>query len=738
MQLYINVLVQRQTETPEPLVERVLWIDPTGEHLVTIDINPKNKKAWPVLQEVARLELALAAGDARLIQDDPYQYLRQPDEHFSQEHRDHRDKVWGVVETILKDQKGQDRDGTLFLSHVLGPLVGKAHRTTKINKRIIYGYLRRYWQRGQVKNALLPDYVRCGAPGVERTKHTPGEPKRGGPTLEKTTGHGQTGVNVDETFKEYFRRGYKLFYETGEKFSLQKAYRLTLARFFNRGFEPRNGALVPILPPAHEAPTYYQFWYWYHKERNPVASIIAREGQRAFNLRKRAILGSANRGVQGPGALFQIDATVGDVYLVSKFDRSHIIGRPVIYIIIDVFSRLITGMSVSLEGPSWLGALLALENMAMDKVAFCQEYGYEIKPEDWPSHHLPRAILGDRGEMLSKNSDRLSNAFGIRIDNTPPYRPDWKPIVERNFHLLDDMTIHWAPGTTYDRPERGGHDYRLDARLTLDDLRWLLIDCIIEHNTSHRVSNDVYTEEMFRDGVEPYPRDIWLWGIENRRGRLRMEPPEVIWQNLLPEASASVTEAGIYFQGRHYECPLAHEEGWFVLARSEGNKPVRVHYHPRNANMIYLLPDEDHKGKDPEGKNLLLIPCTLTSRDTRFQGYDCDEIDDFLIRQKLLAKEGITYERQERIAHDIAREQKFQEAIQKTEAALGEASKAERLRISVNRPNERQHEAERPMQPAEIQTNTAPKEGGNEEEDTFELEQLAWLRQQRDGGTSHE
>ena len=28
----------------------------------------------------------------------------------------------------------------------------------------------------------------------------------------------------------------------------------------------------------------------------------------------------------GPGAQFQIDATVGDVYLVSQFDRNNIIG----------------------------------------------------------------------------------------------------------------------------------------------------------------------------------------------------------------------------------------------------------------------------------------------------------------------------------------------------------------------------------------------------------------------------
>lgn len=731
MHIRVNALVQWQTKTAGPLVERVLWIHPAGTHLVTIDISPANKKAWPVMQEWERLGHALAIGNACFISSDPYQHLLQPDTHFPKKHCDKREAIWDVIKTIVQDEHGQDRGGTLFLSHNLGPLVVEAHRMNKINKRIIYGYLRRYWQRGQMKNALLPDYGRCGAPGIERTKHAPGEPKRGAPSLEMQAGQEPTGVNADETVKEYFRRGSSLFYDNQKQATLKKAHLLTLARFFNKGYEWRSGVLVPILPPANESPTYRQFWYWYHKERDPTPSIIAREGQRAFLLRKRAILGSATQGIQGPGALYQLDATVGDTYLVSKFDRSHIIGRPVIYIIIDVFSRLIVGMSVSLEGPSWLGALLALENMATEKVAFCQEYGYDIKSEDWPSHHPPRAILGDRGEMLSKNADRLNNVFGIRIDTTPPYRPDWKPIVERNFQLLDDMVIHWVPGTTYPRRELGGPDYRLDASLTLDDLRWLLIDCIIEHNTTHRVSDEVYTEEMMRDGIEPYPRDIWLWGVENKRGLREPIRPEVIRRNLLPEGAASITEEGIYFQGRHYECQLAHEEDWFVRARDEGNKPIRVHYNPRSANEIYVELD-----KGPDGKDRLPARCTLTPRDARFQGYDSDEIADYFAQQKLQAKEALTYERQERVAHDCLREQKMKEAQQKTAAALGNVSKAERLRISEHRPGERQLEAELAIQLPGTSTMTKAETEGGEEEDAFELEQIAWLRRKRDGGTS--
>lgn len=83
---------------------------------------------------------------------------------------------------------------------------------------------------------------------------------------------------------------------------------------------------------------------------------------------------------------YPIDATIGDVYLRSFYNPSEIIGRPVIYFVIDVFSRMIVGYYVGLEGPSWLGMSTALANAMMDKVSFCAKYEKEITKEDWPCH----------------------------------------------------------------------------------------------------------------------------------------------------------------------------------------------------------------------------------------------------------------------------------------------------------------------------------------------------------------
>ncbi|MDV2887992.1 transposase, partial [Alkalihalophilus pseudofirmus] len=87
----------------------------------------------------------------------------------------------------------------------------------------------------------------------------------------------------------------------------------------------------------------------------------------------------------------------------------------VIYAILDVYSRIITGLYVGLEGPSWVGAMMALDNMVADKVEFCKQYGIDITSEQWPTHHLPEIIIADRGEFEGYSVDNLINNLNIKI-----------------------------------------------------------------------------------------------------------------------------------------------------------------------------------------------------------------------------------------------------------------------------------------------------------------------------------
>lgn len=50
-----------------------------------------------------------------------------------------------------------------------GKLILEATEKFGCTYKTIYKYLKRYWQRGKVKDSLLPDYKNCGNKGNKRT-----------------------------------------------------------------------------------------------------------------------------------------------------------------------------------------------------------------------------------------------------------------------------------------------------------------------------------------------------------------------------------------------------------------------------------------------------------------------------------------------------------------------------------------------------------------------------------------
>jgi len=428
-------------------------------------------------------------------------------------------------------------------------------------------------------------------------------------------------MNIDDTTKEYFRRGIKLFY--GRKLSRIDLYVSILTLFFHQGKELRNGVFVPLLPPIKELPTFNQFRYWYKNIRDLTYSGTAYSGSHTFDIRGKVDLGQQLPNIPGPGFLFEIHECIAGIYLVSVLNRLRILGRPVICLIIDVFSGVIVGMSVSLQGANQQGTMLALENMACDKVVYCRGYGIHISEDDWPSHLLPKTLLAKSSEFLHKNADFLVNTLDIQLSNAQPYRLDWKERFERCFPMYDvhdDMAIHSLP-------EPGRESHPLDSCLTLNDFRRLVIDCIIEHNTAHHLSDEYLDAEMIADGVEPYPREVWKWGIEHRVSRLRMCPTNVLNRALLIEAEASVTTKGINFRGLNYTCDNAIRNLWLehISKGTNVRLTVPILFDPRTPSCIYV---RSYKDQPLEMCRLLLEDETL------FMGCDWFDSEDFIARQR--------------------------------------------------------------------------------------------------------
>lgn len=476
----------------------------------------------------------------------------------------------------------------------------------------------RFWQRGMNKNALLPDYINSGGRGKEKELS---DLKVGRPANVDYSGEAIEGINITEDVKKHFQFVINKYYRNNKKISLKETYTLMLRDFYSDTYR-ENSEIKYMVWDNERIPKYNQFYYWFKKFEDVKKDIVLRDSDKEFNLNHRPLLSNSTIETDGPGTRFQVDATIADVYVVSSLSTKRIIGRPIVYAIIDVYSRLITGIYVGLEGPSWLGAMMALDNMVADKVEFCKEYGIEITESMWPSKHLPDIIIADRGEFEGYSPENLINNLNIKIENTSPYRGDLKGIVERSFRTLNTKVKHKTPGAIQKEfRKRGDKDYRLDSALTIKGFTRLYINIVLHHNMN-LIEKYPIEKEMLEDEILPIPIQLWNWGIENKKGRLKTVDRDILRLNVLPRGKASVSRAGIKFKGLSYSSDKAISQQWFIKPTV---RSIEVVYDPRNVSKIYI----------PHDNGLGYEECYLLEASNQYK--DC-LLEEIIFNQELLAE----------------------------------------------------------------------------------------------------
>ena len=565
------------------LRKRLLWSG--TEQAIWIDIDSDTALPEPI--SIVELERLIMERELESIAD-PFEetVLREVEEGSLDQQK--RDEAWGMLADFVHDPQ-------LFVRRPRGLIVRGIMERHGVTNQTVYRLLRRYWQRGMCRNALLPDYVNSGARGKRRK---PNQAKLGRPRVVMEG----KGSNVTPDIERIFRRVIE------ER--LLKEKHPSIPDAYAAGLNLLRAVLTEL--PTFELPTLGQFRYFYGREYHFTDTLPCRVSAVDFAKDFRPLSSTSTTEALGPGYRYQIDATIADIYLVSEHDRSLIVGRPVVYMVIDVFSRMVVGMYVGFEGPSWVSAMVALANTVADKVEYCRQYSVEIDASDWPVKGLPDVVLADKGELNGTKVEAFSQAFGVRIENAPARRGDAKGIVERYFRTVQERFKPYASGVVEDTTsrKRGGHDYRLDASLTLPEFTQIIIAGILYHNNFHTLSKYDRTSGMPGD-LPAIPVMLWNWGLANLTGRLRTAPEELVRINLLPHESATVSELGIRLFGCFYTCQEAIREGWFH--RGQGRRPtgVTVAYDPRSADHIYLRPSNSLKD---------YWVCDLADRSRRFRG----------------------------------------------------------------------------------------------------------------------
>ena len=361
------------------------------------------------------------------------------------------------------------------------------------------------------------------------------------------------------------------FFYTKHKNSLNTAYTLML----KEKYCDQQGQLVAAYP------TFDQFRYFYRKTKKMQQYYISRDGIKDYQRNNRPLLGDGVQQFAPAVGVGMLDSTICDVYLVD--DGGKLVGRPLMVACVDAFSGLCCGYSLGWEGGTYSLRSLML-NVIADKQEWCSKHGVFIEPQEWDSNKLPGVFVTDMGSEYKGNTFSQITELGVKVVNLPPFRPEMKGVIEKFFDVIQNSYKKHLKGKGVIEPdyqERGAHDYRKDACLTLREFEQIILHCIVYYNSS-RVVNFPFTEEMLSDSVKPNSSSIFAWGKEQMGANFLSVTPQKLIQTLLPRTTGKFTRKGLRVHGLRYK----HDD--YTEAFLSGGE-VTVAYNPEDVTEIWLL-----------------------------------------------------------------------------------------------------------------------------------------------------
>lgn len=395
------------------------------------------------------------------------------------------------------------------------------------------------------------------------------------------------------------------FFFTRNENSLKTAYELMLKSRYCDEY----GKLLT------DYPSFYRFRYFYRKYRKEERMIISRKGLKAYQKDFRPLLGDGIQSYAPNIGTAMIDSTICDVYLVN--DQGKLVGRPVLAIACDANTSLCLGYCIGWEGTTY-SLIRLLLCILEDKTILCRSKGIGISQRQWNiSGCLPSVFVTDGGsEYTAKQFSQLTE-LGITIIKEPPYRADLKGVVEKAFDIIQSLykdTLKGRGGIMPDFRQRGSHDYRKDACLTLQDFERIIVRCIVFYNSERILESYPFTEKTI--GVKPYASDLWNAKMRSEGKNLLGIDKQQLILTLFPRTMGKFSRSGLKVNRLRYQRPGFKEE---FLKGGE----VEVTYNPDDVSFVWI--------KDNTGT---FIAFKLI--ESRFMEKTVEEVESILSEQKVI------------------------------------------------------------------------------------------------------
>ncbi|PKH25726.1 transposase [Pseudomonas fluorescens] len=216
-------------------------------------------------------------------------------------------------------------------------------------------------------------------------------------------------------------------------------------------------------------------------------------------------------------------------------------------------SGAVVGIGFARSRESLEAYRMALFCIAVGKVKYCELFGIDIKPKEWPCEGLSSQMIFDRGPAVYMNVSESKEWLG-RLEVTPTHSGQSKATVESS-HPRDkqfkDQPVHVHSG------------------LNLVEMARREIRRVIKDNETSDAS-DRMDGDMWLERFSPTPLNVWNYhDALGRNHGIKVSFEEAIREFLTP-MPAVIKEKGVYFFGRKYNSKELTNTGIFDRVAHSG------------------------------------------------------------------------------------------------------------------------------------------------------------------------
>ncbi len=309
-------------------------------------------------------------------------------------------------------------------------------------------------------------------------------------------------------------------------------------------------------------------------EMRKIANLLPAPIAQEQKYRKRVVRGPTAASV--PLQRCQLDHTIVDVHIVEPISQRPI-GRPVLSMMLDEHTRVVMGMTLSLEAPSRFSVGLCTHHAVMPKDDWLRSVG--VPDGCWPGYGVMQEIYTDNAqEFHALSLQRSCEVYAMRMSFRPPGHPAAGGLIERAIGTF--MTkLRLLPGSSYSKIlGQAPKKVHKSARLTMAELYEILAREVSRYHKTHH------------SGIGMPPLAAWEqgWNVNGKIASPRVPASgEHFLLSFLPGEPRVVTREGVGLFSLQYQ-------SMELAGLVETCKKRMVRYDPRDLSKVYVEAGGQH------------------------------------------------------------------------------------------------------------------------------------------------